>query len=254
MFTAVQNVDLTLPETLDVIIDKGTSFTLKKHDVSTTVGVIKGADFGLPRDLLLKRFNYRGFLDFLIHAIFNGRAKRLWNKNILLYRKGLPVPVPLTYIESSLKHKNAFFISSFIDNAESLSGLYRKGVVHGSKELVRKLAETIARWHLSGAVHGDLKWPNILIQKKAGTYGCFLIDLDQARMHSSPYIKGIRKDLERFYRFGLQLGAEQWVEAEFFPEYVSFITDKIKLRIDLDSVKNNATKEWIRKGRKRFIE
>lgn len=252
MLTAVQNVDLTLPENLDVIIDKGTSFTLKKHDVSTTVGVIKGADFGLPRDLLLKRFNYRGFFDFLIHAIFNGRAKRLWGKNLLLYRKGLPVPEPLTYIESSLKRKNAFFISSVIDNAESLSGLYREGVVPNNKELVRQLAETIARWHLSGAVHGDLKWPNILIQKKLGTYGCFLIDLDQARMFSSPYIKGIRKDIERFYRFGLQLGAEQWVEAEFFPEYVSFITDKIKPRINLDSVKNNATNEWIRKGRKRL--
>jgi hypothetical protein len=252
MFTAVQTGNFTLPENLDVVIDKGISFTLMKHDVSTTVGVIKGADFGLPRDLLLKRFNYRGFFDFLIHAIFNGRAKRLWGKNLLLYRKGLPVPEPLTYIESSLKRKNAFFISYVIDNAESLSGLYRKGVVPNNKELVRQLAETIARWHLSGAVHGDLKWPNILVQKKPGTYGCFLIDLDQARMFSSPYIKGIEKDLERFYRFGLQLGAEQWIEAEFFPEYISFITDKIKLRIDLDSVKNNATKEWIRKGRKRL--
>lgn len=252
MLTAVQNGNLTLPENLDVIIDKGTSFTLKKHDVSTTVGVIKGADFGLPRDLLLKRFNYRGVFDFLIHTIFNGRAKRLWNKNLLLYRKGLPVPEPLTYIESSLKRKNAFFISSVIDNAESLSGLYGKGVVPNNKELVRQLAETISRWHLSGAVHGDLKWPNILVQKKLGTYGCFLIDLDQARMFSSPYIKGIRKDLERFYRFGLQLGAEQWVEAEFFPEYVSLIRDKIKPRINLDSVKNNATKEWIKKGRKRL--
>lgn len=252
MLTAVQSGNLTLPENLDVIIDKGTSFTLKKHDVSTTVGVIRGTDFGLPRDLLLKRFNYRGFFDFLIHTIFNGRAKRLWNRNLLLYRKGLPVPEPLTYIESSLKHKNAFFISSVIDNAESLSGLYRQGVVPNNKELVRQLAETIARWHLSGAVHGDLKWPNIFVQKKLGTYGCFLIDLDQARMFSSPYIKGIRKDLERFYRFGLQLGAEQWVEAEFFPEYVSFIRDKIKPQINLDSVKNNAAKEWIKKGQKRL--
>jgi hypothetical protein len=252
MFTAVQTGNLTLPENLDVVIDKGISFTLMKHDVSTTVGVIRGSDFGLHRDLLLKRFNYRGFFDFLIHSIFNGRAKRLWEKNLLLYGKGLPVPEPLTYIESSLKRKNAFFVSSFIYNAESLSSLYRKGVVPNNKELVSRLAETIARWHLSGAVHGDLKWPNILVQEISGTYGCFLIDLDQARIFSSPYIKGIEKDIERFYRFGLQLGAEQWVEAEFFPEYISFITDKIKLRIDLDSVKNNATKEWIRKGRKRL--
>ena len=87
MFTAVQTGNFTLPEDLDVIIDKGTFFTLKKHDVSTTVGFIKGADFGLPRDLLLKRFNFRVFFDFLMHAIFNGRAKRLWNKNLLLCRR-----------------------------------------------------------------------------------------------------------------------------------------------------------------------
>jgi tRNA A-37 threonylcarbamoyl transferase component Bud32 len=244
--------NFSFPGNLDEIIERGTSFVLKKHDVSTTVGIIEAGDFGLSRSLLVKRFNYRGLFDFLIHRIFIGRAKRLWDTNMELYRKGLPVPEPITYVESSLKKKNAFFVSSVISDADSLSALYRKGNLSGNRELGRRLAETISGWHLSGAVHGDLKWPNILIQNNAGTYRCFFIDLDQARIYSRPCIKGISGDIERFYRFALQLGAEQWVETEFLPEYVSFFPVAMRNNMDLTGIKNKALKEWTKKGRKRL--
>ena len=240
------------PEDIDLIIDKGTGFILKKHDASTTVGIMMGSYFGFPCDILVKRFNYRGFFDFMIHRLFNGRAKRLWSTNLLLYRKGLPVSEPYTYTEASLKQKNAFFLSSVIDDAESLSGCYRKGIVQSNKGLVRKLAETIAHWHCSGAVHGDLKWPNILIQDNSGTYRCFFIDLDQARIFQKSSIKGIIIDLMRFYRFGCEMGAEKWVESEFFPEYTACIPDKIKKKIDFTIIKNTALKDWIKKGQRRY--
>jgi hypothetical protein len=240
------------PEDIDLFIDKKTGFTLKKHDASTTVGIMKGSNFGFPCDLLVKRFNYRGFLDFMIHRLFHGRARRLWSTNLLLYRKGLPVPEPYTYTEASLKQKNAFFLSSVIDDAESLSGWYRKGIVAGNRGLVRKLAETVAHWHCSGAVHGDLKWPNILIQDNGGTYRCFFIDLDQTRIFQKFSIKGIIKDLTRFYRFGCEMGAEQWVDSEFFPEYAAFIPDTIKEKIDFTMIKKKALKDWIKKGQRRY--
>lgn len=240
------------PEDINLIIDKGTGFILKKHDASTTVCIMKGSNFGFPCDLLVKRFNYRGFFDFMVHRLFDGRARRLWRTNLLLYRKGLPVPEPYTYTEASLKQKNAFFLSSVIDDAESLSGCYRRGIVHANKGLVRKLAETIAHWHCSGAVHGDLKWPNILLQNNSETYGCFFIDLDQARIFQKPSIKGIIKDLTRFYRFGCEMGAEKWVDAEFFPEYTVFIPDTIKKKIDFTMIKNMARKDWIQKGQRRY--
>jgi len=242
----------SIPGDLDEIIDKRASFILKKHDASTTVGIIAAGDFGLPRSLLLKRFNYRGLFDFMIHRIFIGRAKRLWDTNMELYRKGLPVPEPITYVESSLKKKNAFFVSSVISDADSLSAFYRKGTLPGNRELGRKLAETVSQWHLAGAVHGDLKWPNILIQNNAGTYRCFFIDLDQARIYSRPCIKGIIRDIERFYRFALQLGAEQWVETEFLPEYLSFFPVAMKNNMDLAGIRNRALKEWTKKGRKKL--
>lgn len=242
---------LTLPDNLDSIIETKKSFLLKKHDISTTVGILMGKDFGFPCDLLVKRFNYRGFFDFLAHKISKDRAKRLWEKNLELYNEGLPVPKPIAFIESSLKHRNSFFISSVISDAERLSHLYRNGKIK-NKGFTMRLAETIAGWHLKGAVHGDLKWPNILVQENENTCKIYLVDLDQSRLYPEPSISGIIKDLKRFYRFGLELGAETWVDAEFFDKYMEFIPDRIRNMIDPALIRNAAFKEWCRKGKKRL--
>ena len=252
MFDKSDSLSARFPLDIDVIIKKGEGFSLRKNDASTTVGILRGKDFGLPHDLLVKRFNYRGFFDFLIHKLFNNRAKRLWNISLKLYEKGLPVPKPLTYTHPTFKQRDAFYVSSVIEYADKLSTLYREGIVIKDRDLLQKLAQTIAEWHLQGAVHGDLKWPNILVQKRDGSYGFFLIDLDQSRLYAVPCIKGIKKDLKRFYRFGLEIGAEQWVEAEFFPEYIKCIPDAIKPGIDFADIRNKALKDWIRKGSKRL--
>ncbi|MEW6587125.1 MAG: lipopolysaccharide kinase InaA family protein [Nitrospirota bacterium] len=243
---------LSLSDDLNSIINKGESFLLKKHDFSTTVGILKGDNFGLPRDLLVKRFNYRGFFDFLLHKLFECRGKRLWVRNLRLYKKGLPVPEPIAYVKPSFRQKNAFFLSSVIEDADSLGSAYTKGIFRKDRDLLRELARTISEWHLKGAVHGDLKWPNILVQKNQRGYKFFLIDLDQSRLYSTPSMKGIIKDLKRFYRFGLETGAEDWVEFEFFPAYVSLIPAEMKAGISFDRIKQGAMKDWIKKGRKRI--
>lgn len=248
-----QNCELPLPYNLNSIVDKGESFSLKKHDFSTTVGILKGSDFGLSRDLLVKRFNYRGFFDFVLHKLFNSRAKRLWKTSLRLYREGLSVPEPVAYEEASFKRRNSFFFSSVIEDAESLWSLYRKGHFSEDSGLLERLAGTIAGWHLKGAVHGDLKWPNILVQRTGEGHRFFLIDLDQARLYSAPSVSGIINDLKRFYRFGLEVEAEAWVETEFFPAYRALIPEKIKTRIKFDEIKQKATEEWIKKGCKRLL-
>jgi tRNA A-37 threonylcarbamoyl transferase component Bud32 len=251
MLLKTQSFSLLLPDDLNSILEKGESFLLKKHDFSTTVGILRGNDFGLSCDLLVKRFNYRGFFDFLVHKLFNSRAKRLWNRNLRLHRKGLPVPEPVAYTNPSFRRKNSFFLSSVIENADNLGIIYRKGFLCEDKELVKELAQTIAGWHLNGAVHGDLKWPNILVQKNDGGYKVFLTDLDHSRLYSAPSIQGIIKDLKRFYRFGLETGAADWVESEFFTAYAAFVPDGIKTKISFPDIKRKAIEDWNKKGGKR---
>ena len=48
------------------------------------------------------------------------------------------------------------------------------------------------------------------------------------------------------------MGAEQWVDSEFFPEYTAFIPDTIKKKIDFTMIKNTALKDWTKKGQRRY--
>ena len=239
-----------LEEDLDSIINKGDSFTVKKHDL-TTVGVLDGHIFGFGHDLLIKRFNYRGLLDFAVRRIFSGRAERLWNISQRLFADGLPVPQPLGYVEPSRWRKNSFFISSVIENSLNLADVYKQGLFSEPQRLAAILAGTLSAWHMAGAVHGDLKWSNILMQKNGDVISFFLVDLDSAKLYARPEVKGIRKDLIRFYRYGLELGAEEWVRTEFLPAYREKLAGHIKDKIDLLDLGTRARKDWERKRRRR---
>ncbi|NWF98886.1 MAG: hypothetical protein HXY52_08145 [Nitrospirae bacterium] len=247
------NFEPLTSEFIQDLIEEGRYFILKKNDFSTTVGILQGKAINKNYDLLIKRFNYRGSFDFFIHKIFKDRAERLWEKNFMLYNIGLPVPIPLQYIKATLGQKHSFFISAALSNTEKLSDSFRKGLLKKEKKLNKQIADSIANFHNSGAIHGDLKWPNILVQANNNTYTIFFIDLDQSSFSTKFNIKGIYEDLIRFYRFGLQLEAEKWVNDIFFPEYLSSIDNKIKKRINIESIINQAETEWIKNGRKRFL-
>lgn len=242
-----------LPEDLDSIIDKGESFTLEKHDRTTTVGVLKGSSLGLGQDLLVKRFNFRGLPDFALRSLFFSRARRLWNINKRLFAKGLPVPRPVCYFRPSFRQKNSFFISSLIEDSRNLGYIYKQGFFREPQKLAVELARAISAWHMAGAVHGDLKWSNIMLRYNADKTNIFFIDLDQAKLYSTPKIRGIVKDLARFYRYGLELGAEEWVNSEFFPAYMEMLPAEIINRVNLVLVKEMANKNRDKKKRRKVI-
>lgn len=236
-------------EDVDQLISSG-SFILKKSDVATTVGILKGAAVGLSHDVWLKRFNSRSFFDFLVKRIFGSRAKRLYRVSKKLHKQGLPVPRPIAYRESSFTAKDTFFISEIIENARSVADIYIKNGFAEPGKIARQLAETIAKWHVAGAVHGDLKWSNIMLQENTFGLTFFLVDLDQTKLYRSPKIKGVMKELARFYRYSLELDAEEWVQKEFIPAYMENIPDHMKNKIDLLYIRNKAKSDWEKKGRR----
>lgn len=247
---ASQNSLQLRPEDLDAIIDKGEAFTLKKHDRTITVGALRGSVLGFGQDLLVKRFNFRGLLDCAFRSLFLSRAKRLWNINQRLFARGLPVPRPVCYVRPSFHRKNSFFISSLIENAQNLGYIYKRGLFSEPEKLAAVLSKAISTWHMAGAVHGDLKWSNIMLQSNADVITIYFIDLDQAKLYSTPKISGIEKDLARFYRYGLELGAEEWVRSEFLPAYRGMLPAAIKNKVDLDRVREKACKHWNKKRQK----
>jgi tRNA A-37 threonylcarbamoyl transferase component Bud32 len=243
---------LRLADRLNAVVDDSTSFVLKKHDGLTTAGIVKGAELGMPHDIFVKRFNSRGFFDLLMHRFSNDRAKRLFDRSRSLYEKGFPVPEPLSYMRASFRKRNSFYLSRVVDNAESLWSFYEKGIFQEDRSLVHLLAKTIAEWHSKGAVHGDLKWPNILVQKGANGCAFVFIDLDHAKLRPVPSLKGIARDLRRFYRFALEIGAEQWADSAFFPAYHACLPDGIRSRVDIPEIRREALQEWIKKGRRKL--
>jgi len=243
------------PEELDFHMGNGGSFLRKKDDRASTVGILDGTCIGYDDALLVKRFNYRGRVDFLKQLLFRSRAKKLWQKHKELYEKGLPVPEPLDYSEPSLKYKLSFFLSSVIHDSETLGFLCRRRVYEEEYEtLFRQLAGTLAQWHLAGAVHGDLKWFNILVQKDGPDFLFSFVDLDRAEIYSSPSILGINKDLRRIYRGGKEFMVEKLIETTFFPAYLSCLPEEIRKQIHVEAIFRIASQEWRDKGRLLYLE
>lgn len=243
------------PDDLDFHMQNGESFLKKKDDRASTVGILDGACVGYDGALLVKRFNYRGRIDFLKQLFYCSRAKNLWQKHKEFHAKGLPVPEPLYYSEPSCRQKLSFFASSVVHDSETLGLLCRRRIYEQEYEtLFRQLAGTLAQWHLAGAVHGDLKWFNILVQKNGSDFLFSFVDLDRAEIHSSPLIQGMVKDLRRIYRGGKEFMVENLIETVFFPAYMGRLPEEIRKQIDVQSIFRIASQEWRDKGRLLYLE
>lgn len=227
-------------------------FVVKKNDKTTMVGILKGEVLGLRTNLWVKRFNHTNFFKYIAKLIFGSRAVRLYRKSLDLYKRGFPVPEPIGYIELSIRNKNSYFISSVVEDVKTLSELYRESQLKENKDIIKNLAYMLAQWHLKGAIHGDLKWPNILVCNSKGNYKIYFVDLDQTRIYERPDLKGIRDDLLRFYRFAIELGVNEGIKKEFFDNYIRYVPARIQKNFDYDEIINNAHKKWIKKGSKRY--
>lgn len=242
----------SIPDELDAIMANPVSFVLRKQNDAVTAGLLIGKTIGISCNLWLKRFNFRGYLDLVGKIIVGSRARRLFEVNSRLQDKGLPVPQPIAFFEPTLFRKSSFFISTFIEHSEPLSAVFLKGGFVDHTSCAPRLAQAIADWHASGAVHGDLKWSNILMQKTGDEIGFVFVDLDQATLSTIPDSRGIEDDLTRFYRYGIELGTHEWVDTHFFPAYLDALDDAVRRRIDLQKIRDAAGHDWQQRGRRRL--
>lgn len=227
-------------------------FTLIKDGTTTTVGIIEGQGFGLDPDfdLLVKRFNYKGPLHSLARRLSGSRARHLFEVSLELFKKGLSVAEPMGFIEDE-GEKNSFYFSRYVPGAENLATMYVEGRFDDPPAIASGLGGVLSSWHASGAVHGDLKWTNILVRVEAGSREFLVIDLDQSSLNTTPSLKGIRGDLVRFVRYGLYIKASDWVEGEFFPAYLASLPPVLKSQLDVEAIREDARREFEKKEKAR---
>lgn len=245
--------DIIIPSSilyeLDSVMKNPDFFHIRKNDAATTAGVLSGKALGISKDLWLKRFNFRGHFDLLGKILIGSRARRLYLVSQKLYPKGLSIPAPIAYLEPTFLRHNSFYISTVIENSDNLRAIYKKGGTPVLETIAEALGEAIAQWHAAGAVHGDMKWSNILLQKSESKIRFVFVDLDQARLHRTPNIKGIIRDLCRFYRYGLELGVSGWVDTDFFPAYWAALPSGLKGKISLQSIRDTAHAEFRKRSK-----
>ncbi len=151
------------------------------------------------RDIVIKRYNYKGIFHSLRHTIKGSRAKQGWLYGHRLLWLGVRTPKPLAYIE----HRKgpilwkSYLVTQYVDGQNMHYFLQDKTVSEEKRStIVRQILELLERIHKNGLTHRDLKPSNILVTAE----GPVLTDLDAMKAHKLGWIcvlKG-RGYLERF--------------------------------------------------------
>lgn len=133
-------------------------------------------------NVVVKRYNDKGFIHSLRHTLKTSRARRGWLHSQRLDMLGIASPKPLAYFEyrKGLLVKKSYLLNEYADGKKLDEFL---AADETSKE---QLDETLARldcllekMELYLITHGDLKLSNILVTADGPT----LIDLDSMKAH-----------------------------------------------------------------------
>jgi len=179
-------------EEIDELMDKG---QILKNDNTTYVSHFCWND----KDIVVKRYNHKGFIHSLRHTIKRSRAYRGWLLSHRLRMLSISTPKVLAYIEQrrGIIVLQSYFVTEYAEG-KSLYYFLRDDNIAEQKRsrVVEQIAELFAKLGKYRVTHGDLKHSNILITDNGPT----IIDLDAMRVHRWPVLyKGRRaKDITRF--------------------------------------------------------
>ncbi len=151
------------------------------------------------KDVVVKRYNHKGFIHSLRHTIKRSRARRGWLHGHRLRMLNIATPKPLAYIEErkGLLLWKSYLVTEHIEGQRLYDFLRdsKTGEEERSKvtKQIMELLERLEKYRIS---HGDLKHSNILITE----YKPVLTDLDGMKVHKWNWIYKVRRanEIERF--------------------------------------------------------
>ena len=162
-------------EQIDTLMDKG---QILKNDKTSYVSRLMWNN----KDVVVKRYNHRGFVHSLRHTIKRSRAKRAWLNAHRLRLLEIATPKPLAYIE---QRKGPFVWKSYLITefvkGPRLKNLLRDNNITDEKRsiITQQVADIAGKLGEYLITHGDLKHSNILITSD----GPVLTDLDAMKIH-----------------------------------------------------------------------
>ncbi|UCF42236.1 MAG: protein kinase [Planctomycetota bacterium] len=153
------------------------------------------------KDILVKRYNYKGFVHSFRHTLKKSRARHSWIYSHRLRTLSVPTPKPLGYVEMYWGPflKKSYFISEYLD-AQSLYDYLQDSPTSKEQSLciASKVGHLLQQMQKHKIFHGDLKLQNFLLKDEA-----VIVDLDRMRAHKWNWMYRFwrRKDLARLRRY-----------------------------------------------------
>lgn len=152
-------------------------------------------------DIVVKRYNHRGFMHSLRHTMKRSRACRAWLHGHRLGMLEIPTPKPLAYIEQrkGLLVWSSYLVTQYIEGQKLDDFLQDTSVGKEHRSAVtRQIIQLLEKLWKFRITHGDLKHTNVLVTQS----GPVLTDLDGMMVHrwKLMYRNQQAKDMERFLR------------------------------------------------------
>lgn len=153
------------------------------------------------QDVVVKRYNHKGFIHSLRHTIKKSRARRGWLQGHRLGILDIATPKPLAYIEQ-LKKKfvwKSYLVTEYVEGQKLYDLLQNSNITKEQRLMIihqiNELLDKMGKYHIT---HGDLKHTNILVTNN----GLVLTDLDGMKVHKWrwTYKSSRTKDLQRFVK------------------------------------------------------
>jgi len=153
------------------------------------------------KDVVVKRYNHKGFIHSLRHTIKKTRARKGWLHTHHLEALNIATPGPLAYIEHrrGLLIWKSYLVTEYVEGQKLYDFLRDDNVTEQRRlneiQRVVKLLDKLWKYRIT---HGDLKHSNVLITEN----GPVLTDLDGMIVHrwGLLYRNKRAKDMERFLK------------------------------------------------------
>jgi tRNA A-37 threonylcarbamoyl transferase component Bud32 len=173
-------------EKIDTLMDKGQ--ILKNDDTSYVSRLTWNS-----KDVVVKRYNHKGFIHSLRHTIKRSRARRGWLHGHRLGMLNIATPRPLAYIEQrrGLILWQSYLVTEHVKGRELKNFLRDDKTSEKKRSIVsQQVAELLDSLGEHKITHGDLRHSNILITES----GPVLTDLDAMRAYRWGWMFKIKRD------------------------------------------------------------